>query len=321
MRVATHAYTDAMVSQYNLLTAKQFTLQNQVSTGLRVSAPADDPAAMENALNLVSTKSVQTQYGKNIATLQDRATQIYNSLQALQDVSSKVGAVVTQAGSSNNLASTSTYVSQLNGYINDALKQANATDPTTGDYLFGGTKNGQPPFTTTTDANGQITGVTYNGNASVNQTDIGTDNSVTVDVPGANTSGSGARGLFTDAANGADFFSHLIKLRDDVAANTGQSAITANTTVIAGADNDALKKDANNFLYHISNNGVVQSRLDVASTQLTNNLGSLNTAISNQTSADMVQTIMQLNQAQSSYQAALQSGAKIMQLSILNYIQ
>jgi flagellin-like hook-associated protein FlgL len=43
--------------------------------------------------------------------------------------------------------------------------------------------------------------------------------------------------------------------------------------------------------------------------------------ISNASGADMVQTIVQLNQAQTAYQAALQSGSKIMQLSLLNYIQ
>ena len=37
--------------------------------------------------------------------------------------------------------------------------------------------------------------------------------------------------------------------------------------------------------------------------------------------ADLVQTYTELTKAQNSYQAALQSGAKIMQLSLLNYIQ
>ena len=43
--------------------------------------------------------------------------------------------------------------------------------------------------------------------------------------------------------------------------------------------------------------------------------------ISRAADADLVQTLVQLNQAQNSYQAALQSGSKIMQLSLLNYIQ
>jgi flagellar hook-associated protein 3 FlgL len=156
----------------------------------------------------------------------------------------------------------------------------------------------------------------------VNQTTVGANTTLAVDVPGVNTSGAGARGLFVDATSGANFFTNLIKLRDDITANANATTPAGrNTTVIAGADMDALKKDSDNLLFHISNNGVVQSRLDVASTQLTNNLGTLNNSISNQTSADLVKTMVQLNQAQNSYQAALQSGAKIMQLSILNYIQ
>jgi hypothetical protein len=42
--------------------------------------------------------------------------------------------------------------------------------------------------------------------------------------------------------------------------------------------------------------------------------------ISNSSSANLVQVMMQLNQTQNAYQAALQSGVKIMQLSILNYL-
>jgi flagellin-like hook-associated protein FlgL len=42
--------------------------------------------------------------------------------------------------------------------------------------------------------------------------------------------------------------------------------------------------------------------------------------ISNSSSADLMNTMVQLSQAQTAYQAALQSGVKIMNLSILNYI-
>ena len=272
-------------------------------------------------MNLLANKSAQTQYGKNIATLQDRATQIYNVMESLQTMSSSVGELATQAGNGAATPGTLTnYVSQLNGYLKDAVKLANTQDATTGSYLFGGTNQSQPPFTATTDADGNITGVTYNGNGSVNQSEIGSDTLVAVDVPGVNATGTGPRGLFGDAGSGANLFANLINLRDHIAANASATPATQNTAIITGADTAALKKDSDNLLFHISNNGVLQSRLNVADTQLTNQLGTLNTSISNQTSADMVQTIMQLNQAQSSYQAALQSGAKIMQLSILNYI-
>ena len=64
----------------------------------------------------------------------------------------------------------------------------------------------------------------------------------------------------------------------------------------------------------------MQSRLNLAATITSNSSQSLDKMISDASSADVVQTMVQLNQAQTAYQAALQSGAKIMQLSILNYL-
>src|ERR1035438_10307912 len=74
MRVATSAYTDAMLNQYNLLASKQYNLQNQVSTGLRVQSPSDDPVAMQNTLDYAADKAAQTQYGANISTRSEEHT-------------------------------------------------------------------------------------------------------------------------------------------------------------------------------------------------------------------------------------------------------
>jgi len=55
-----------------------------------------------------------------------------------------------------------------------------------------------------------------------------------------------------------------------------------------------------------------------AATQLGN---CITTQTSNLTSADLATTLTKLDQTQTAYQAALESAAKIMNLSILNYIQ
>jgi flagellar hook-associated protein 3 FlgL len=178
--------------------------------------------------------------------------------------------------------------------------------------LFGGTASTSAPFTTTTDANGDVTGVTYNGNSSVNQAQIGAGMTATADIPGANTGSSGAHGLITDSQSGADLVNHLIALRNNL--NAG------NTPAISNTDSANLQKDQNNVAYQVANNGVVQSQLNVAATIATNRSASLDKMITNTSSADLVQTMMLLSQTQTAYQAALQSGAKIMQLSILNYI-
>jgi flagellar hook-associated protein 3 FlgL len=158
-----------------------------------------------------------------------------------------------------------------------------------------------------------VTAVTYHGNGSVNQAEIGSGQTTSVDIPGVSSGAGGARGLITDPVSGADFLNHLISLRDNL--------LAGNKTAITSTDSVNLLKDENNIAYQVANNGVQQNQLIAAATFATSRSESLDKMISNASSADIMQTMVQLNQAQTSYQAALQSGAKIMQLSILNYIQ
>jgi len=310
MRVPSTTYTDTFTNDLNTLRARQSALQQQASTGLRVTAASDDPAAMQSALNNIAGKTQAQQYNSNVTVLQDRTNQIYNVLTSLQTISSKVGEDATAAGSVS--ADKSALVADLNTLINNAVDLANTQDPATGAGIFGGTSGSAQPFVATRDSDGNVTSVSYAGNSSVNATEISQGVTLSVDVPGVNASGSGAHGLFADSRNGADFFTNLIQLRNDVAAG--------NTTAVAGADTTAVQKDSDNLIFQIGNLGATQTRLNLTATTLQNQLSALDNNISNSTNADLVQTMVQLTQAQNSYQAALTSGAKIMQLSILNYI-
>lgn len=313
MIVTANSFTNSLVNQLGQLTTRQATLQGEVSSGLSVAAPSDNPKEMENTLDYQSQNAAQTQYSANISTLQSRATNISSVLQSMQTLISKASEITTQAGNSvTSPSEMADYADQVNQLIAQAVQLVNTKDPATGRYLFGGTASSQAPFTTTTDANNQVTGVTYNGNSSVNQSAIGDGVTISVDVPGANTTGTGAHGLVTDSQSGADLFNHLIALRNDLT--------SGNSSAITGTDNANLQKDENNVLYQISSNGAAQTRLTASATIASNATNNLNTMIANSSSADMVQTMVQLSQTQTAYQAALESGSKIMQLSILNYL-
>jgi len=303
-----------MLDQFNSLVAQQDNLQSQASTGLAVQAPADNPAAMETSLDDIAQQAQQTQYSANIGALQSRGNTIYSALESLQNVVSSASEITTSVGSAlTNGNSLSNYADQVNSLINQTISAANTQDPGTGQYLFGGTAAGTPPYTTTTDANGDVTAVTYNGNSSVNQSAIGAGQTLSVDIPGANTSGSGPRGLITDSQSGADLLNHLISLRNDLEAG--------DTSAVTGTDAANLQDDENNITYQVANNGVAQSQLTAAASAATSNAQNLGTMISSASSANLVNTMVELNSAQTAYQAALESGSKIMQLSILNYIQ
>ena len=181
-----------------------------------------------------------------------------------------------------------------------------------GTFLFGGTASGSAPFSLTTDANGNVTSVAYSGNDQTSGAEIDAGVTLSVDAPGQNASGTGARGVVADSRTGADFFGHLISLQNNL--------VAGNTVAIASTDRPALAKDEENLLYHISNIGGIQTRLDTASSMADSRASSLDQMISHQTDADITTTIVQLNQAQYAYQAALQTGATIMQRSLLDYL-
>ena len=135
---------------------------------------------------------------------------------------------------------------------------------------------------------------------------------VSAQVPGANNTGSGADGLLSDSRSGADLFRDLISLQQNLA--------SGNTAAITSTDSPNLTNDENHVVSGIAANGVLQSTLESASTAATQLGTNITTQTSNLTSADLATTLTQLDQTQTAYQAALQSGEMIMKLSILNYI-
>ena len=205
-----------------------------------------------------------------------------------------------------------TYATEVTQLIQQGVQLMNSQGQ--GGYLFGGTKTSQPPFVATTDANGNVTSVTYQGNASVPSAEIARGDTVSVQVPGANTTGTGPTGLITDSRNGADFFNHLIALQNDLQ--------SGNTTAIASTDLPALTKDEDNITTQIGTNGVVQSQLTTADSVAATQSTSLQQSISQSSDVDLAQTITQLSAAQNAYQAALQSGASMFNQtqSLLEYL-
>ena len=304
MRIAGTSYTESMANQINLLAGRQYKLQNQATTGQSITAPEDDPTGMVQALGLQADGAAVAQYAQNISTLQNRSDLVANALQQLKTISDRVGDLATQSDDTASPTQLQANAIETTSLIKRAVDVMNSKD---GDnYLFGGTASDQPPFVMTTDANGNVTGVTYQGNATVIDTEIGQNITASVDVPGANTSGSGARGVITDSRYGADFFNHLISFQNNL--------VAGNKSAIQSTDRAALGKDEDNLIYQIADNGAVGARLVAGAAAASAKQSSLNASLNSVAGADLTQTITQLTQAQNAYQLAMQSSASIMQL-------
>lgn len=299
-----------LVAQINQLQSQQFQLQNQVTTGLSLTKPEDDPSVMGQVLDLQAQSSANAQYQSNIAQVQDTATTAATAMNSLQTVVEQANQIAISADSTTSPQQFSAYATQVAGLIQQALELANTQD-SQGHYIFGGTANSSAPFVATTDPNGNVTSVTYQGNTSAAQVAISPTLTVSAQTVGANTSGAGPTGLITDSRTGADLFNHLIALQNDLS--------SGNASAVA-SDSANLHKDQDNVIYQIGSNGVLQSTLQTVNNAAGQQGDNLSTQISNATSANMPEAMTQLSETQTSFQAALQSGVMIMNLSILDFL-
>ena len=132
-------------------------LQTQLSTGIRLQVPSDDPTAALQGIDLQRLISLNAQAQTNNSTSQSYLSATDSTLANVatllnQVQSTALGAVGTTASDSDRQAALATVASALQSLLNTANQQVN------GRYLFGGSLSGQIPYS---QANG---GVVYSGN-------------------------------------------------------------------------------------------------------------------------------------------------------------
>ena len=297
MRVPTSTVSDNVAMQLQTLFSRETQLQSQVSSGQRITDPSDDPAAMSRVLGLEAQKQQIQQFTRNIG----RATQIsqtsFTALSGLKTISDRAGELGVLGSGTASPDSYTAYAAELNQLIEQAVQDANTR--TGSDYVFGGTKTDAPPFEATRDASGNITSVTYVGAATGAQMQTSEGAPISPFTSGATNQQLGG------------FINNLVALRDALT-NQDPDAVQAAATSLSGSEDD--------LLVAISGNGAVQTRLEADTAQNSSRFLDLGNLISQDADADLAQTIVKFQKAQNAYQAALQSGAQVMHLSLLDYL-
>jgi flagellar hook-associated protein 3 FlgL len=311
MRVTSNTFPDRLLAQLGDLASRQTKLQNQAATGQRVQLPEDDPSAMRRVLQMQAQGASLDQYSANIATLKEATTLSYSAMKSLQTLNSRAGEIAINAGGLTSQLDLNNLATEINDKLDEAVNAANTTFR--GDYLFAGTKSDQPPFQVVKDADGKITAVNYVGNSDAFTAEIGDNMTSEAQPVGANTSGTGPRGLITDSRSGADYFNHLIQLRDDL--------LAGDKAKISSTDMANIRNDEENIVYHVSHIGAIQSRLDAADSIAKDQSSANEQHISGLVDADLAQTLVKLNQVQTAYTAALQTGGSILSSSLLDYLK
>ncbi|AOK18003.1 flagellar biosynthesis protein FlgL [Burkholderia cepacia] len=167
MRISTTQFYQMNVAQMNDQQAQLSQLYQQISSGVSLSTPADNPLGAAQAVQLSMTSATLSQYASNQNAALSSLQAEDQALSSVNTVLTNVQSLVVRAGdgslSDSDRAALST---QLQGYRDQLLTLANSTDGS-GNYLFAGFKNGSKPF-----ADNASGGVTYSGDTGTRQVQI-----------------------------------------------------------------------------------------------------------------------------------------------------
>jgi flagellar hook-associated protein 3 FlgL len=183
MRISTSQIYQQGVEAFGQQQVKLARLQQQISTGVKLSKPSDDPAASSRLLELEQTVSLQQQYQVNISTADIRIRLQEESLAALGNISHRLRELAIQ-GNSGALDATSLRAVgvEVNELLQEMLSLSNSRDAN-GDFLFAGYQNDTQPFSAV--LTGSISHVVYNGDEGQRLLQISETRQIAVDNPGS----------------------------------------------------------------------------------------------------------------------------------------
>jgi flagellar hook-associated protein 3 FlgL len=266
--------------------------QAEIASGDRINQPSDDPAGAADLVRLTGEKSEISQYLSNAAGGKDR---LDYADKVLSDVQNMVQRVVNlgELALGNPPNPASAYSTEMDGLRQQIVDAANTAFQ--GTALFGGSVTNKPPYVVQADQS-----VTYQGNSDVTVVQVGRTSTLQVQIPGSQ--------VFSGSIN---VFSAVKQLSDAIKSgdkSTIQAQITTlqqyyDSVSVARSQLGALSNSAQNTQSELQSYELAraadQSRIQ---------------------SADLAQASTDFTQSQTALQAALAAGAKISQVSILNYL-
>lgn len=267
-------------------------LQNQLSSGQRITKPSDDPVGIQNAMRLKSGISSINQWKNNA----DEALSYMDTTDStLGDMTSMLQRVreLTVEGANGALATDDrTAIAGEVDQLADQLKMM-ANMQVGSKYIFSGTATDKELISSdgTSQANGMP--VKY---------EVGNNLSIDISVNGQK--------LFGDSVSGV--FATLKTLSDDLRSGNSTGISDALTKMDTSIDNViALRSDL----------GARTNRMTAVREQLDSTSFNLQKNLSNIQDADMAKTIVDFKSQENVYKAALSVGAQIIQPSLVDFIR
>ena len=295
MRVSNQSTFDAIKYQLTQSAASLVKANALVSSGKKINKLSDDPIGMVQVLSLKESLSNMDQLGRNISTARNWLDGGETALDSVKTIITDMKTLCVQmANGTVGSSERSSAALQVEGALEQVVSLANTQ--VNGQYIFAGTKTDAKPF----DLNSNV--VSYSGNDDPFSIKIGKDTSVQV--------GQGGEAVFGDGSTGG-IFKTLIDLKGYLESND-----------VAGIQESMtdLDTDLNQVIRTVSDIGAKGVQLDTKDTILQDMKLSYQTRQSDLEDADILSAVADVQSKETAYQVALASSAKVMNISLLDYL-
>ena len=288
------------LNNINRIAAQMTEAQTELSTGLKVNVVSDNPDVISTLLqaraNLNSAQQIGTNLGQVTTEVNtgeqalESATTLYDQVQTL----SAEGTTSTQTASGR-----ATIAQQLQSIEQQMVGLANAQ--VNNRYIFAGDTDQTQPYTFDSTQTDPVSA--YQGSASTRTIQAADGTTFPVALT--------AQQIFDSTDPTTNIFTSI---------NNMVTALNANDQTAIQTANAALPNVSTYLNTQLSFYGNAQDAVTAATTSAANTVTQLQTQISGIQDADETQSILQLTQAQTEQQAALQSFQQIPRTTLFDFL-
>ncbi len=303
MRITNNTLTGNYLRNLNRNLKAMQKYQNQLSSGKEVSRPSDNPMLVARIMQLDSNVRMNEQYEKNISDALGWTDTADGALNVVTSTLQRARELIIY-GANGTLSETdrSALKDEVDTLQGQLMQVLNTNYD--GRYIFGGQKTTEPPFQID-EASGKLT---YSGDSSNIEREI--SRGVNITIP---TNGNGITVTNEIIGENADIgflFKEISKALD-----------SGNTEDLSGKLLGDIDKHLDNTIRFRSKMGAVYNRLESAKERNAAENLSMTELLSKSEDIDLAEKMMEFSTMRTVYQASLQTGAQILQPSLLDYIR
>ena len=306
MKISTSLYFDQSVQQMSTVQGDLAATQEQLSTGKKIVKPSDSPDQASMVTRFNTELARQTNYQSTLTQVETRLKSEETAMTSAGDVLSTIKTLALQAANGTLAPADRQAIGLQLGSLRDQLLSLANTQDSNGNYLFSGTRVGQPAFGK--DASGKTV---YQGDQGRMQVPVGDNRRMNLNMVGSDAFTSVVRDDGKGGKTAVGFFQSL----DDLVNSVKNNDPTNVQRGIAEVDN--LSQGANLATAQIGSDLHV---VDMQNSVLDSLVLNLKTVKSNVEDVDYTTAVTKMNKDQLALEAAQSSFAKISQMSLFKFL-